>query len=85
VLENLLSGIKVIDLTHYIAGPYCTKLLAALGAEVVKIEKAGRRRRRQKARAVSRRPAGPGEKWTVSIPEYGQEKYDPQFKDPNRD
>jgi CoA:oxalate CoA-transferase len=33
-----LSGLKVLDLGHYIAGPFCTKLLAGLGAETIKVE-----------------------------------------------
>ena len=36
--KHVLDGVKVIDFSHYVAGPHCTRLMAEAGADVIKIE-----------------------------------------------
>ena len=48
-MPSALEGVSVLDLTHCIAGPYCTRLLAGFGADVLKVEPPGGERGRRMA------------------------------------
>ena len=37
-METALSGVRILDLSRQLAGPYCTMIVANLGAEIIKIE-----------------------------------------------
>src|SRR5690606_39625845 len=40
-VKQALNGMKIVDLSQVLAGPYCTMVLGDMGADVIKVEKTG--------------------------------------------
>ena len=75
--DGPLSGITIVDLTRILAGPYCTMLLADLGARVIKVERPGTG---DDARHVG--PFGAGGSAYFASVNRGKESIDLNLRDP---
>ncbi len=84
-MDQLLSDVKILDLTHYIVGPYSTKLLADYGADVIKIERPGVGDGARRLGPFQGNVPHPEKSGLVSSPEHQQAWHHAQPQEPNRE
>ena len=53
-----LEGVRILDATHIVAGPFCSMILADMGAEVIKIERPGGGDRARNNKPIIEKPDG---------------------------
>ncbi len=67
-----LAGLRVLELGAMVAAPFCGKLLASLGADVIKIEPPKMSDPSRRRGPCSRRQSPPGTQRDVPVPEHRQ-------------
>ena len=83
-MVGALSDLKIVELGEMVSAPYCTKLFADLGADVVKIEPPARRRSLANPRSLPQRRSKSGEERPLPLSQHQQARRHPRCCRPGR-